>query len=50
MYSHTLPLSVFPLSRVGGGGGKQKGQTKAKEKAVGTRLVKYNFILLNKQF
>ena len=49
MYSHTLPLSVFPLSRVGGGG-KQKGQTKAKEKAVGTRLVKYNFILLNKQY
>lgn len=46
MYSYTLPLSVFPLSRVG----KQKGQTKAKEKAVGTRLVKYNFILLNKQY
>ena len=25
MYSYTLPLSVFPLSRVGGGGGGAKG-------------------------
>ena len=50
MYSYTLPLSVFPLSRVGGGGGAQKGKPKAKEKAVGARLVKYNFILLNKQY
>ena len=24
MYSHTLPLSVFPLSRVEGGGGGSK--------------------------